>query len=277
MLKTIAVHVDQDTHCARRVRAAAQLAVAHQAYLTGIHASFVSPRHFHDGVILPADIEAVLRGRSVDERNEAERQFRAITDEIGATAFWRSPPGAAEHVLPLQTRYADLLVLSQPDLDHRSPSKIRDLLASVMLDSGKPTLMVPSVGPIRPVGQRVLLCWNGEREAARALDDAAPLIRQAESLVILCVDAPAYADRHPGWRDDLLTYCKRHAYPVSQLEIRERGHVGVGNTILNAAADFGADLIVMGAYGHSRLRQAVFGGATRTMLDSMTVPVLFSH
>jgi len=139
-------------------------------------------------------------------------------------------------------------------------------------------LVVPSSGDFPVIGDRVLVCWDGSREAARALADAAPLLRSASHLVVLTMDEGAATRKGEAAPfEDLATYCIAQGMPAPDHVRRDIKGVGVGSTILNAAADYSADLIVMGAYGHSKFREWAMGGVTASILKSMTVPIMFSH
>jgi nucleotide-binding universal stress UspA family protein len=143
--------------------------------------------------------------------------------------------------------------------------------------TGRPVLVVPQIGAPSTVGKTVMLCWNASRESARAAADALPFLQAAEKVVILIVDPEVSADGHgqePG--ADVAIWLARHGVKVTvQRDIAADAQIG--EIILSRAADHGADLIVMGIYGHSRLREIVLGGVSRTMLSSMTVPGLMSH
>src|SRR3546814_197178 len=157
-------------------------------------------------------------------------------------------------------------------------SLMPNLAEAVIMAAGKPVLMIPAVGEVHSIGRRVLFCWDYRREAARAFSDAAPLLRACSHLSILTVDArPDYLSGKDVHENDLADYCAALGYPKPHEIIKQSEDYGVGNTILNTATDEDSDLIIMGAYGHSRMRQWIMGGASRTLLNSMTVPVLMSH
>ena len=150
--------------------------------------------------------------------------------------------------------------------------------------SPRPVLTTPSKGPHADLGRRILIAWNGSREAARATHDALPFLIAAESVVVLTVDAAG--DAHsPG--ANIATHLARHGVNVDlhkrtsvrhpPAQARRAAKMNVGEVILSAAADYNADLLVIGAYGHSRLRETVLGGVTRHVLSHMSVPVLMSH
>ena len=157
-----------------------------------------------------------------------------------------------------------------------APNPIVDLPETVALTTGRPVLVVPFIGA-KPPGKIVLLCWNASREAARAAADALPFLKAAQKVIVLVVNPTVSAEGHgeePG--ADAAAWLARQGVKVTvQRDVAP--DADVGGLILSRAADHDADLIVMGIYGHSRMREMVLGGASRTLLASMTVPVLMSH
>jgi nucleotide-binding universal stress UspA family protein len=189
-------------------------------------------------------------------------------------AEWRTDEGSRADVVALHARYADLLVINQTDPDAADATHFGD---AVLLAVGRPVLLVPYVGEMRSFGQNVLVCWNASREASRAVTDALPLLQRAASVTVLTVDGRASSYGHgESAGSDIALFLARHGVKTAASQTVS-GSVDVGSVILSRAFDLGADLIVMGAYGHSRVREIVMGGATRTVLQSMTVPVLMSH
>src|SRR5206468_1617267 len=141
----------------------------------------------------------------------------------------------------------------------------------------RPVLVLPYAGRFETVGRRVLVGWNARREAARAVHDALPLLRQAESVTVLAIDPVRGAHGHgeePA--ADLALHLARHGLQVTARQTDSAG-LDPADVLLNTAADEGADLIVVGGYGHSRVREVVLGGVTRRLLRTATVPVLISH
>ncbi|GAA4334396.1 universal stress protein [Pigmentiphaga soli] len=278
MLGRIVVHIDYDSSCQRRVRAAARLAVEHGAELVGVYASFLQPQQAYEGIFVTAEIRSMLERRLVEECGRAQRLFFETAQEEGASWQWRTAEDLPERVLATQARYGDVLVMQQPSSDEPGPVRMPGIVASVILSAGRPVLVLPYAGEPATIGRRALVCWDGGREAARALADALPLLQRAEEVVLLTIDPRDDRATDPeSETDDLATYCRSHGLPQPQRAIREDTGVSVGDAILNAASDYGSDLIVMGAYGHSQLRESILGGASRTLIESMTVPVLFSH
>jgi nucleotide-binding universal stress UspA family protein len=174
----------------------------------------------------------------------------------------------------LHARYADLVVVGQPD--EKDASGVEpDFVGRLLLAAGRPVLVVPYAGSFADTGKRVLVAWNASREATRALTDSIPLLREAEAVHVIAFDPAAAAHGEvPG--ADIGLYLARHGIKVTVSQ-QSAPDVDVGNQLLSRAADLNADLIVMGAWGHSRLQELVMGGVTQTILQSMTVPVLLSH
>ena len=140
-----------------------------------------------------------------------------------------------------------------------------------------PVLVVPYAGRYETVGRRVLIGWSATREAARAVSDAMPLLAAAEIVTVLTIDAREGTDAHgelPG--ADISLHLARHGVKA-EIERTVSAGIPAGDVLLSRAADLGADLLVIGAYGHSRVRELLLGGVTRSILQSMTLPVLMSH
>ncbi len=278
MLGRIAIHLSNDNACSRRVDAGLQLAKEHGAEVIGVYPADGVAGHYYDESIVPQDVRKLLRGRRDEFRASVQKLFLERAQAAGVKAEWRAPQGEADEALTIHARYCDLLIMSKAERVDSVASIIPNLPEAVVMAAGRPVLMIPRVGPIESIGRRVLYCWDQRREAARAFTDAAPLLKQCEELVVLEVDRDEELIRDRDLRPaDIVAYCKSMGYPSPRHLIKESEGIGVGNVILNTASDVGSDLIVMGAYGHSRMRQWVMGGASRTLLSSMTVPVLLAH
>jgi len=180
------------------------------------------------------------------------------------SAEWREIPEGADADPALHARYADLAIFGQLDPERAETEPTRQRPEHVAIASGRPVLIVPYAGRFDNVGRRVLIAWSATREAARAVADA-------------MVDPREGVGGHgelPG--ADIALHLARHGVKA-QIERTVSAGLPVGEVLLSRLADLGADLLVMGAYGHSRAREVLFGGATRSVLRSMTVPVLMSH
>jgi nucleotide-binding universal stress UspA family protein len=179
--------------------------------------------------------------------------------------------------LVLQSRYADLLVVGQADSeDPATGALLQDLPESVILNGCCPVLVVPFAGHFAAIGNTVLVAWDGGMQAARAIRQALPLLACASRVVVAIADPVIGDDEHgeePG--ADIALYLARQGVAVEVLVVASGGDVG--ESLLAAADRVQADLLVMGAYGHARLREIMLGGATRTILQAATLPVLLSH
>ena len=275
--KTILVHCDASRSIDSRLAVAAEIAERLASRLVGLHARepFEVVSYVDGGMALGPLMEAYEASCDAAEKTAHAAYEKAIKGRT-FTSEWRVAEAFSDDALAVNARYADLLVVSQADPEDVASSR-NDLPEAMAFATGRPVLVVPKIGALSPVGKTVMLCWNASRESARAAADALPFLRAAEKAIVLVVDPEVSADGHgqePG--ADVALWLARHGVNVTvQREVAADAQVG--ETILSRAADCGADLIVMGIYGHSRLREFVLGGASRTLLASMTVPVLMSH
>lgn len=268
--KTVIVHVDSSRHAPARMQYAARLAARHGAHLIGSAFSGVS-RYVEAGVEV---ILAQLAERS-EENAKALASFEAIATAAGVTSHeTRDERDDPIGGLLLQARYADLLVVSQTDPHDPAAAHLAGPLpAQVLLGSARPVIVVPHAGRFDGADTRVLLAWDGSLEATRAVTAALPLLRTAERVDIVIFKPIDAAGRDPG--ADLARYLARHG---AHCEVqREATPINGGEALLSCAADLQSNLIVMGAYGHARLREMLLGGVTETILGSMTAPVLMAH
>jgi nucleotide-binding universal stress UspA family protein len=203
--------------------------------------------------------------------------FEDLVGRQYLSAEWRSASGYPAQEVAVHGRYADLIILGQLDPDDPWSPLLHPRPEEVALMAGRPILVVPYAGAFERVGQRVLVGWDASREATRAVSDAMPLLTAAASVTVITVDAEQSGDGHgeiPG--ADIALHLARHGV-VAKVERTTSAGIGVGNALLSWASDMEADLLVMGAYGHSRVRELLLGGATRTVLASATSPVLMAH
>jgi len=272
-IKDILVHVDNSPACAQRMELAAQLARQHEAHLVALFAvAFGNLPNLGSG-----------HEREVDKAREESRQrFEEKTRAGGLSAEWRTAEcrGATdlvtENVL-LSARHVDLVVLGQHDRSAGRGGVPPDLAENVVLDSGRPVLVVPYAGRFEQIGERVLVAWNGSREAVRAVNDAIPLLTGAKRVSVLALN-PGDSGRIHGDLPsaDICLHLSRHGIRAEAQTLSAKD-IDAGDMLLSCVADDSADLLVMGAYGQPRLRELVLGGATRQILKQMTVPVLMSH
>lgn len=277
-LKDILVHLDASPASASRLDIAVDLAQRHAAHLVGL---FVAEITLPPGIVGDPGGGAAMvlidqmRETALADGAAVEATFRDRLRREGLGGEWRMVEGMGTEIVPLHARYADLLILGQQDPD--GPGTTGQVLEAALFGAGRPVLAVPYAGRFQAVGRRVLLAWNASRESARALADAMPLIAGADSATVLAVNPRRGIGGHgeePA--ADIALHLARHGLRVTAEQI-VAPEVEDGEALLNAAAERNADLLVMGAYGHSRLREMVMGGVTRTLLRSMTLPVLLSH
>jgi nucleotide-binding universal stress UspA family protein len=278
--KDLLVVLDSAADTQRRIDLAAALAERFAAHLVGLCAipSPEVPRlaGYPDLAVLEP-VYREWRERSLEQADELRRAFEHAARLRGLSTEWRAVAEGWEADPALHARYADLTILGQSDPDNDAMAMIRARPERVTLASGRPILIVPYAGRFEAVGKCVLIAWNASREAARAVADAMPLLMAADAVTVLAVDPQPGPDGHgdvPG--ADIALHLARHQVRA-QIERTQSVDVPIGELLLSRAADLSADLLVMGAYGHSRTRELLLGGATRTILASMTIPVLMSH
>ena len=278
--KDLLVVLDSETASRGRMDLAAALAERFAAHLVGLYPLPIpeAPRHF--GYYDPALLDPFFHElrEKAQEVCEKERQaFEHAASLRGLSAEWRVAAAGAESDPELHARYVDLTILGQLDPGGGEAELIRPRPEHVTLASGRPILVVPYAGHFEPVGRRVLIGWNATREATRAVNDAMPLLTAADVVTVLTIDAREGPDAHgelPG--ADISLHLARHGVKAT-IERTVSAGIPAGDVLLSRAADLGADLLVIGAYGHSRVRELLLGGATRSILRSMTLPVLMSH
>ena len=276
--KDLLVQVDDSKGCAARVEAAVELAIAHDAHLTGVSLlTDPAPSSFVQGY-LPQDVLDMLQRQARERADAALGRFAEVAkrNQISfETRIDRVLYTAMAEALATNARYADLVILGQAGPDDADVP--RYLPEEVTLASGRPSLVIPYIGPGATLGQRVSVAWDASREAARAVNDALPILQRAQAVGVVTVnprEGPFGHGEQPG--ADIALHLARHGIKVEVQRVESRD-VDVPNTILSHIADRSSDLLVMGAYGHSRLRELVLGGVTRTILHDMTVPVFMAH
>ena len=272
----ILVHLDASTRARIRLDLAVALARQHRAHLTALHVIDVALPVMamgDGGGAVIAELMEQMRQTALKAGAQLQAAFQEAIRREGIMGEWRQVEGSAAELVALHGRYADLLVLGQddPESDHAG------LLEAVLFDSGRPVLAIPFAGTFPQIGRRVLVGWNASREASRAVHDALPLLAKAESACVFLANPKRGLGAHgeePG--ADIARHLARHGLKV-EVAKAVADDVADSALLLNHASDMGADLLVMGAYGHSRLREFILGGVTRSLLREMTVPVLLSH
>lgn len=278
-LKSLVVFVDPSAAGEARVRYAVRLAMQHEAHLIGV---FVVPRTWDSD---PADcyirggaaIKEMVQRHSAIERaalRAAGERFEALAGRQNYSVEFRViGDGDTEDFARLHCLYTDLVIVGHPAPGglpmKRTPERL-------MIATGVPFLIVPENWRYDTVATNVVLAWNASREARRAITDSLPILMAAESVSVIIVDAEKNA-RHgqePG--SDIAHFLRRHGV-AANVERLQSNNVPIAEAILGYAAANDTDLIVLGAYSHSRARELLFGGVTRSLLSSVTVPMLIAH
>lgn len=274
--KSILVHYDAGKTAPVRLETAIEIAEAFGAHIACLYAlsAVPIPSYAYNATQIMREAQQRIRGEMLQD---ARRGYDECLRRTGfERSEWRASNADVRDAVALHARYADLVVIGQQNPEWPSGVE-QDLERDVPLTAGRPVLVVPYAFERRPIGHRVLVAWNASREAARAVSDALPLLKRAGQVHVVAFRPEKSGSAHgeePG--ADIALYLTRHGVKVTASNYDDP-KVDVGNQLLSRAFDLSADLIVMGAWGHSRLREFVLGGVTRTLLETMTVPVLMSH
>lgn len=276
MLKDVLVYLSAGTGAEAAIRYAVSIGQTFDAHVAGVAFAFdpVIPASVMGGI--SADLIEAQRFENDKAARGAVERFNKISKAEGVSAETRvltgSLAGSAETFGQLARRF-DISVVAQADPDRLAAE---DLISEAALfNAGRPVIIVPYIQKDTLRLDRVVACWDGSRTAARAIGDAMPFLLRAKAVEVLIVASdPPKSNETPG--ADIGQHLARHGVKVDVKRI-QRADLDVANTILSHVADNSADMLVMGGYGHSRLRQFILGGVTRSMLQSMTVPVLMSH
>jgi len=282
MYKTIVVHVDGSPEQEARLRAGAVLANAFDAHLVGSAATGIS---WFDYSLLVGSMGAPMMPESdfngVREAVEARLQaFSTAVQRQGVNSVeTRMIEDDARYALLLESRYADLVIVSrdaEPIAVPGIPAEARGLPEYIALHGARPVLVVPPGWSARGLPGTAVVGWDGSMQAIRAITAALPLLRQADAVKLALVNPGAMAEMHgeePG--ADMALHLARHGVKVDV--VIEHSRASTGDALQNVARDHGAGLLVTGAFGHSRYREFVLGGVTRSLLAGSTMPLLIAH
>jgi len=272
-LSDLLVHIDSSKQCATRLKLAASLARRFSASLAAIYVGLDDevPPTLSDQY-RSADLDAIDTVHAL-QREDAEALFSSCVPDAGMRRQLIEERGDIAELVRQHARYHDLTILGQVDPDAKLTDGELSIPDVVGLSSGKPILMVPYAGSFPTIGERVLVAWNDSSQAARAVGDALPLMTGAKKVTILTI---ARRDADGISTDGIVGYLDRHGI-ASESERLVANESEIADLLLSRAADEAADLMVMGLYSHSRLREQMFGGVSREVLRNMTIPVLMSH
>lgn len=276
MIKDIVLHLEFNERMEGIRNYAISLAEDFDAHLTAVAFSGVGI----PSVMMP-DFPADVIGKMIEASENAARE---AVDQFEASCRNRIP--YAQHLVPISqsgapeifsimARRFDLSVVMQADKEADDAGNSA-LIEAALFGSGRPLIVVPYFHKGDLLLDRVICCWDGSRAAARAINDALPILRKAKIAELLVVANEKTKDDSEIRGADIGTHLARHGVKI-EVEILPAPNIDVPNAILSHVADCSADMIVMGGYGHSRLRELVLGGVTREILQTMTVPVFMSH
>jgi nucleotide-binding universal stress UspA family protein len=276
MIKDIVVNLSLNTSRTAAMRYAISVASTLQAHLAGI--AFVYEPTFpsvYTGKSMPGSDIVFQREEAQRRANAAIATFEEAARKASLAVESHAPDTKAARVGDQFAKIArrfDLAIVGQAEPDKES---VEDHIAEAALfESGRPVLFVPYVQKAGFNLRHVTICWDGSRAAARAIADAIPFLTRAKHVDIIVMESERpKSEDFPGI--DMAHHLARHGLKVELKRIQL--NMDVGNTILNYATDAATDMIVMGGYGHSRLREFILGGATRSLLETMTAPTLMSH
>lgn len=277
-IKRLLLHLDHSKGCRNRLEAAFAMARRSQASIDGL---FIVPDYVVPSYVeaqISVDLITEVTEKAIARAEEALLACRQLAADAGVEMEAHVVEGQVVPILREHSKYADLLLLGQDDPD--DPDNTSYGLADALLFEGAcPCLVVPHSGKLAAPGQRILLAWNASRESARAMREALPLLQTAETVVVLSSE--------PNQGEGLIARGHPHAEELARtLEAHGVDSVSSGisdtdmnpaDAILGQAADMNADLIVMGAYGHTRLREIILGGVTRELLKRTTLPLFLAH
>ncbi len=275
MLKDVVVNLSGRAPQDYAAEYAASVAATFSAYVAGI--SFLYEPVIPDGTLggVPIDLIELQREENSKAAKDAVGRFEAAVKQAGISGETRildATFGGAATLFAQIARRFDLAVVGQAQREHGASDDL--MIEGALFESGRPLVVVPYIQRRGLTLERVLVCWDGGRTAARAIGDAMPFLERAKAVDIVIVAEERKNDEITG--TTMSEHLARHGV-AAQVKRMARGDIAIEDVILSYAADSGADFMVMGGYGHSRLREFILGGVTRGILASMTVPVLMSH
>ena len=276
--KNLLLHLDHSSGCKNRLELAFALAKKYDALITGL---FVVPDYVVPSYVeaqISVDLITDVTEKALARAGDTLAEYRKLADDAGVRMDAHVLEGQVIPILREHSKYSDLLILGQDNPD--DPDNASYGLADALLFEGAcACIMVPHSGKLATPGKRVLLTWNASRESARALREALPILAAAEDVVVLSSepdDADTEIARGHPHADELAHFLESHGIKSISSGIADLD-ISTSDAILGQAAEMNADLIVMGAYGHARLREIILGGVTRDLLKQSTVPLFLAH
>lgn len=280
--KTILVHLSDEKRADDMLNVASILARKHNAHLVGL---YITPdvESYPMAVAVQMSSE-ILSAHHKQHKERAEilrKKFDDACRKEGIASEWQvvmaDVPTVADALIE-HSRTADLVIVAQQNQDDKDYAQY-DVPERIILESGRPVLIVPYAGHFGDIGNNIMVAWNTSKEASRAIFDAIPVMKMADNVRIFWFN-PAKdieIDEDTATPGSLLAKILARHDIKAEASYSVSNDIGIGDELLSRSADVGSDLLVMGGYGHSRFREMVMGGATRHILKHMTLPILMSH
>ena len=277
--KTILVHLNDRRRAGHLLKPAIALAARWGAHLIGLHAYPSIPQLSAFGTRLGGEAVGSIVGAARQDSEHIHAVFERMTANQPFVAEWLEIKAMGADIAELvmeRGRAADLIVTSQAD-PAWDLAPILDFPERLAVESGRPVLVVPNEGHFDRIGRSVMVAWSGTREASRAVFDALPFLQRASIVTLLSIKRNSHRGEERVIEGaDIAATLSRHGVKC-EVAVSVAADISIEDDLLSRASDYSADLIVMGCYGHSRLREFIMGGTTRGILAHMTVPVLMSH
>ena len=272
-IKTILLHLTNDSRLDSRIEVALSLATENGAHIRGVYTiTPATPPTSFMGYIPP---EFVERTRSLEQENSAiaSKKLMEVAKKVDVSVKIISEEGYAPDIITKYALTSDIVIVGQVDPDDDKMAQYQYLADELVVACACPVLVVPYAGKYHSFGTHILVGWNNTRESSKAIHGGMTFLKRAEKVTLLSVNPK---EDNTEANEAAVAHLKRHGI-AAEIKVGHWPNVGVGNALLDALVDYNADMLVMGAYGHSRLREMILGGATQEILGHMTAPVLFTH
>jgi nucleotide-binding universal stress UspA family protein len=283
-LKDLLVYVDDTEAALVRLKLAVDLASRHGSHLTVLYVRELSQHQLHElsaaelGLASPEQLDQLHRRleASIDRAAAPLKStLQALEKTHHLKTEWCFVEGLASVAAPQHARYVDLSILGH-GVDRNSVGY--SFSEQLLFVAGRPVLFIPTVGSFSTLGRHIVVAWNSSRPAARAVNDALPLIERADRTTVLAVNPAEFIGRHNAppieW---LVKHLRRHGAHADVVQLENIPAGSIGDALQVEARALGADLVVAGAFGHPKVWEKLLGGVTHDLLSRMTLPILMSH
>lgn len=267
--KNIQVYADNDNACENRILSAVNLSIHFGAHLSGLYSMRKMPLSVYSGVASSVAVYDAFESSSLEQYELAKKLYDEKVAMSGLDTEFLPLEGELHNDIAVQSRYADLLVIPQ-NRNEESNLNMQYQPGNILLSAACPVLLVPDSKPVTLPPQSVMIAWDGGRESAIAIKAALPMLLEAGKIDLVSVSS------NEEMVKDITSHINRHGIEV-ETHLVEGSQAIAGKVLLDQAVLLGSDMLVMGAYGHSRLREMVLGGATKYMLKQATLPIMFAH